>query len=183
MTKPEQTRLTVLFVLLAGAGALAYFSSHHGSSTLPVISIEGSYEPIAVENPSLRMDLLEGLRHVEYTGSHRNIFSETPPPRVPTPEELKKIAQQQRDIAPPTNVPPPPPPVAVDLKFYGYVDDPRTGARRAFFTNGEDIFIAGVGDMLENRLRVTRIGNDTVELMEVSSSRRTTVAIEQDAHP
>jgi hypothetical protein len=73
--------------------------------------------------------------------------------------------------------------VQVDVKFYGYIDDPRTGARRAFFTNGEDIFIAGIGDMLENRLRVTKIGNDTVELMEVSSSRRTTIPIEQDAHP
>jgi hypothetical protein len=74
-------------------------------------------------------------------------------------------------------------PVQVNLKFYGFVDDAHTGARRAFFTNGEDIFIAGIGDTLENRLRVTRIGNDTVELMEISSSRRTTLPIEQDAHP
>jgi hypothetical protein len=71
--------------------------------------------------------------------------------------------------------------VQVNLKFYGYVDDPRTGNRRAFFTNGDDIFIAGIGDTLENRLRVVRIGNDSVELEEISSQRHTTLAIEPDA--
>jgi len=180
MTKPERTRLTFLFVLLAAAGALAYFSSQGGSSTASTISVDGNYTPIAVENPEIKIYLLEGLRHVEYTGSHRNIFSETPPPHVETEKERQERIKNAPPVMPtiPTVLP-----ITVDLKFYGYVDDPRTGARRAFFTNGEDIFIAGVGDMLENRLRVTRIGNDTVELMEVSSSRRTTVPIEQDARP
>jgi len=182
MTNRERSLVGVL-VVLAAASALIYFFNNRGSSNASsAISVEGDYKPIAVENPSLRMDLLEGLRHVEYTGSHRNIFSETPPPHVETAAERK----HREETAPPPFVPgppPPPPPVQVNLKFYGYMDDARTGARRAFFTNGEDIFIAGIGDTLENRLRVTRIGNDTVELMEISSSRRTTVPIEQDAHP
>jgi hypothetical protein len=180
MTNRERSLVWLLVVLAAASGLIYYFNNRGSSSASTVISVEGDYKPIAIENPSLRKDLLEGLRHVEYTGSHRNIFSETPPPHVPTPKELAEIRAHE----PPPIVPQPVVlPVQVNLKFYGYMDDPRTGARRAFFTNGEDIFIAGVGDMLENRLRVTHIGNDTVELMEVSSSRRTTVPIEQDAHP
>jgi|SRR5579864_1128042 len=181
MTKRESSLVGILVVLAVVSGLIYYFNNRDTSSASTPISVEGDYKPIAIENPSLRMDLLEGLQHVQYTGSHRNIFSETPPPHVETPRERDERLKN----APPTgpSIPPPPPPVSVNLKFYGYIDDPRTGARRAFFTNGEDIFIAGVGDTLENRLRVTRIGNDTVELMEVSSSRRTTVPIEQDAHP
>jgi hypothetical protein len=180
MTKRESSLVGVLVVLTIVSGLIYYFNNRGTSSASTIISVEGDYKPIAIENPSLRMDLLEGLQHVEYKGSHRNIFSGTPPPHVPTPQE---IAYNKAHEAPPIAVQPVIQPVQVNLKFYGYIDDPRTGARRAFFTNGEDIFIAGVGDTLENRLRVTRIGNDTVELMEVSSSRRTTIPIEQDAHP
>ena len=180
MTKRERSLVGVLVVLSAISGLIYYFNTRNSSSASTIVSVDGSYTPIAVENPSLRMDLLESLQRVEYKGSHRNIFSETSPPHVPTAKEL---IEAQKNAPPVVTLPPPPPPIIVNLKFYGYVDDPRTGARRAFFTNGEDIFIAGIGDMLENRLRVTRIGNDTVELMEVSSSRRTTIPIEQDAHP
>jgi hypothetical protein len=181
MTKRERSLVGLFVVLAIISGLIYYLNNRETSSASSVISIDGDYRPIAVENPSLRMDLLEGLKHVEYTGSHRNIFSETPPPHIPTPKELDDARKNAPPVMPPQQAPPPP--VQVNVKFYGYVDDARTGARRAFFTNGEDIFIAGIGDMLENRLRVTRIGNDTVELMEVSSSRRTTIPIEQDAHP
>jgi hypothetical protein len=181
MTKRERSLVGVLVVLAAISGIIYYFNNRTTSSASSTVIVDGNYTPISVENPSLRLDLLEGLQHVEYKGSHRNIFSETPPPHVPTPEEIKKAAANAPPVMP--AAPAQPPPIIVNLKFYGYVDDARTGARRAFFTNGEDIFIAGIGDMLENRLRVTKIGNDTVELMEVSSSRRTTIPIEQDAHP
>jgi hypothetical protein len=181
MTKRERSLVGLLVVLAAVSGLIYYFNTRDTSSASAPVSVDGNYVPMTVENPSLQIDKLEALRHVEYTGSHRNIFSETPPPHVPT---AKEIAAAKQNAPPPmVQTPPPPPPVQVDVKFYGYIDDPRTGARRAFFTNGEDIFIAGIGDMLENRLRVTKIGNDTVELMEVSSSRRTTIPIEQDAHP
>jgi hypothetical protein len=181
MTKRERSLVGIFVVLAIISGLIWYFNTRDTSSAASVVSVDGNYVPMTVENPSLQIDKLEALRHVEYTGSHRNIFSETPPPHIPTPEEVKRAQANAPPVMPAP--PPPPPPVQVDVKFYGYIDDPRTGARRAFFTNGEDIFIAGIGDMLENRLRVTKIGNDTVELMEVSSSRRTTIPIEQDAHP
>jgi hypothetical protein len=181
MTKRERSLVGLLVVLAVVSGLIYYFNTRDTSSAASVVSVDGNYVPMTVENPSLQVDKLEALRHVEYTGSHRNIFSETPPPHVETAAEKK----HREETAPPPFVPgpAPPPPVQVDVKFYGYIDDARTGARRAFFTDGENIYIAGIGDMLENRLRVTKIGNDTVELMEVSSSRRTTIPIEQDAHP
>jgi hypothetical protein len=181
MTKRERSLVGILVVLSAVSGLIYYFNTRETSSAASSVSVDGNYTPMSVENPHILSERLESLQHVEYKGSHRNIFSETPPPHVPTSEEIKKAAASAPPVMPAP--PPAPPPIIVNVKFYGYVDDPRTGARRAFFTNGEDIFIAGIGDMLENRLRVTRIGNDTVELMEVSSSRRTTIPIEQDAHP
>jgi hypothetical protein len=179
MTKPERTRLTFLLAILFVLAVLAYFRTRGSSGSPSLTTALGSYTPIEVENPSLRLDLLAGLHKIEYTGRHRNIFSEIAPPPVLTPAEIK--ARDAAINAPPVSTGlPPVPPVQVDLKFYGYVDDPKTGNRRAFFTNGDDIFIAGVGDLLENRLRVVHIGNDSVELEEVSSQRHTTLAIEPD---
>ncbi len=181
MTKRERSLVGILVVLSVISGLIYYFNTRETSSAASTVSVDGNYTPIAVENPHIITERLEGLQHVEYKGSHRNIFSETPPPRVPTPAEI--ALAKAHEPPPIVSGPPPIPALIVNEKFYGYVDDSRTGTRRAFFTNGEDIFICGIGDMLENRLRVTRIGNDTVELMEVSSSRRTTIPIEQDAHP
>jgi len=180
MTNRERSLVWVLVVLAAASGLIYYFNNRGTSSASSVVSVDGDYKPIAIENPRIIVDQLETLHHVQYTGSHRNIFSETPPPHIPTAKEMEEARKNAPPVLPSVPVVPP---VSVNLKFYGYIDDPHTGARRAFFTNGEDIFIAGIGDTLENRLRVMRIGNDTVELMEVSSSRRTTIPMEQDARP
>jgi len=181
MTKPERTRLTVLLVILAVSGTYAYFELRGGSGAPAASASIGSYKAIDVENPSLRLDLLEGAHKVEYQGTHRNIFSEIAPPPEPTPAEVKAQQEAQR-IAAANRPPAPPPPVQVNLKFYGYTDDPKTGNRRAFFTNGDDIFIVGIGDTLENRLRVVRIGNDSVDLEEMSTLRHAIVPIEPDAN-
>ncbi len=178
MTKSERTRLGILLAVLAAVGAYSYFSSRDSTAGSAVVNFDGVYSPIDVENPSLRFDLLENAHKAEYTGTHRNIFSATLPPQPPTPAQLK--AMQAANNPPVPSGPPPIPPVVVDLKFYGYVDDPHKNIRRAFFTNGDEIYIAGVGDTLENRLRVVRIGNDSVELEEISTLRRTTVNIVPD---
>ncbi len=153
MTKRERSLVGVLVVLAAISGLIYYFNTRDTSSASAAVSVDGNYTPISVENPHITTERLEGLQHVEYKGSHRNIFSETPPPHVPTPEEIRI---REANAPPVVQTPAPPPPIIVNAKFYGYIDDPHTGARRAFFTNGEDIFIVGVGDMLENRLRVTK---------------------------
>jgi len=177
MTKPERTRLIFLLVVLVVVAAFAYLFNRDTTQSAPVFQFEGAYSPIAVENPSLRFDLLSNIHGAEYKGTHRNIFSFTLPPPVLTAQQIRDA---QIKTAPPLPAGPPPiPDVVVDLKFYGYVDEPRKNLRRAFFVNptGDEIYIAGVGDTLENRLRVMRIGNDSVELEEISSSRRTTVNI------
>ena len=178
MTKPEQTRLIFLLALLAAVAGFAFLLNRDTTAGPPVFNFDAAYSPIAVENPSLRFDLLETVHKAEYKGTHRNIFSATLPPQPPSAADL---AREKANSNPPQiqNVPAPIPDVVVDLKFFGYIDEPRKNLRRAFFVNptGDEIYIAGVGDTLEQRLRVMRIGNDSVELEEISTSRRATVNI------
>jgi len=135
------------------------------------------YQIPSVENPALRLDELERARKLEYSGTHRNIFSPTPPPppvHVPTAEEIK---HQQQVAGPQT--PPPPPPVVVPATFFGYVTDARTGHKEAFFSDADDVYIAAEGETLLGRFRILKIGNDSVEVEELASGRRTTLTMQE----
>ena len=148
-----------------------------GAPTLG-ITLGGDEKFVAmdVKDPALRLDRLERIRKLAYPGMKRNIFSgELPlPPRPPDPP---------RDPNPP--VAPPIIPAHVDLpfKFYGLTVDPRTGKRRAFFTNGEDVFIVAEGDTLMSRFRLLRIGNSTADFEEIGTGLKATLPLEQPAQP
>src|SRR5271167_3525999 len=69
-----------LLILLAVA-AYYFFSSRGDGTGLPgVLAADTKFEPLQIQEPELRMDLLEKVRKLEYSGSHRNIFLPTPPP-------------------------------------------------------------------------------------------------------
>jgi hypothetical protein len=176
MTKTERTRLAIMLPILAVLLILAYTQSKSGVPAGPAFDETGNYTPLAVENPSLRFDLLDRLHKVEYTGRHRNIFDDKlPPPIIPA-------AVAGRGPSGPIVPPQPqgPPPLVFPMKCFGFVEGPAAGMRRAFFTDGEDVYIAGIGDTIANRFRLVRIGNDSVDVEELGSNRRATVAMEQE---
>lgn len=138
-----------------------------------VLASDAKFTPLSVQEPQLRLDLLEKLHKLEYSGSHRNIFSEVAPPPVLTPEEVK---EKQRVY--PT-VPPPPPlaPVEVPAQFFGYAAMQNTGKRVAFFLNGEDVLVVEEGSVFLARFRLGKIGNDTADVEEISTGRHVSVPI------
>ena len=170
---PPRIQIGLLAVLAVIFGFMVYLNFRSpGVSAVPA-SADLRDDPIAIENPALRLDLLDHLKTLEYQGSHRNIFSAAAP-----------VARAPHVIAKPAAPPPPagPPPVAplvVSATFFGYVTDARTGVRRAFFSQGDDVFVVGVGDILLGRFRVLQIGNSTAELEETASGRRATVNLQE----
>lgn len=173
MTSKTQKETILLALLLVGIAAVYffYFRQDSPAANFVAASTDVKFQPIGVENPALKLDELRKLHQQEYTGRHRNIFSEALPPPV-NPVDARKPQ-------PGPQLPPPPPPLTLDVKFYGYVDDPSTGQRRAFFTNGDDVYIVGIDQLLENRYRLLRVGNDSADVEEVGTGRRTTLAMVQ----
>ena len=51
--------------------------------------------------------------------------------------------------------------------------------RRAFFMEGENVYIVAVGEVLLGRYRLVQIGNSSVELEEISTGRRATLTMEE----
>jgi len=53
----------------------------------------------------------------------------------------------------------------------------------AFFTDGEDVYVVGEGELLLNRFRVIRIGNSNLEYEEVSNGLRGIANLEEQGGP
>jgi len=122
----------------------------------------------ATIDPTLRLDLLARLQNVPAEGGARSLFEfgKEPPPAPVAVKEPEPIKPKYAFVGPPSppkpvevKAPPPPQAPPVPLKYYGFVNPQRTpGPKRAFFLDGEDIIVAGEGDLVKKRYKIVRIG-------------------------
>lgn len=170
MSKRNEIYVLVGLLLVA---AVAYFLSRSDTPGVKgVQAADTKFHPLSVDEPQLRLDLLEKIKKLEYSGSHRNIFTFGPPP--PPPKTAAQIAQERfRKQGP--EPPPPPPPVSVPAQLFGYASMPDSGKRVAFFLDGDDVLVVEEGSVFLNRFRLDKIGNDSADVEEISSGRHATV--------
>jgi hypothetical protein len=65
------------------------------------------------------------------------------------------------------------------VRFYGFAENRGSNARRVFLTDGEEIFVVVEGDVFLRRYRLARIGNQNVEVQDLSSEHRWVIPLEQ----
>jgi len=165
----------VLIVLLVVAVLVFIRSRNESAGSSDVLAADSKFTPLDVQEPNLRLDLLQKIHETKYTGSHRDIFNEAPlPPPGPAPGSSGGPGQP-----PGPRVPPPPPPVQVPAQFFGYADRPSGAGRVAFFLNGEDVILVAEGDTFLGNFRLVHIGNDSADVEEISSGRHAKVVLER----
>jgi hypothetical protein len=64
------------------------------------------------------------------------------------------------------------------LKFYGFAT-PTGGTKRIFLAQGEDVFIAKEGDIVNRRYKVVRISPNAVDILDVLSNNRQSIPLTQ----
>jgi hypothetical protein len=167
--------------LLVGLGivlAIALFDAYRGDAPAGsgVLAYDSRFQPLDVQEPRLHTELLDRIRKLEYTGTHRNIFVAAPPP--PPPSALQPGQKPvERFVGP--QPPPPPPPLQVPAEFFGYATRPASGRRVAFFTSGDDVLVVPEGDTFLGRFRLVHIGNDSADVEEIATGRHATVQLVQ----
>jgi hypothetical protein len=148
---------------------------------------EDRMDPATID-PTLRLELIRRLSGVQIEGGNRTIFDfgAAPPPKQPDPPKIfpkPTAAVAAAAPPPPVSVTPAAPvkPAAppIRLKFYGFVGGARAKAKRAFFLDGEDIFVAGEGDVIQKRYRVVRIGLNSVVVEDQEFESEQTLSLEQ----
>jgi hypothetical protein len=170
----RRNQMIVLGLLFTVLGVTAYFRFRPSDDPMKTPSVTGLFAPINVDNPALRLDILQRFLNLQYKGTHRNIFVAAAPPPPPLPAPVTPVS-----VAAP--VPTGPPPLTVEAKYFGFVSDSKGSHRRAFFatSNNDEVFVAGEGDTVLGRFRVVRITSTTADLEEVSSGRRATLILEE----
>jgi hypothetical protein len=173
MSRRAELYIFAALILLVAYSGYYYFSSRTQLAGLPgVFAANTKFQPLDVQEPRLHLDLLERVRKMEYSGSHRNIFSATPPPI-----EKPKTETSSSFMGP--HPAPPPPPVQVPAEFFGYAWRGHSQNRVAFFTSGDDVLVVHEGDTFLDRFRLDHIGNDSADVEEISSGRHATVPLVQ----
>lgn len=120
-------------------------------------------------DPTLRLDLLAAAEKTQYEGNGRNIFvSQAEDVKIPKPiarVNTDNQQQQAKQWTPPAipNAPP------IPLKFYGFASSPGE-PKKIFLKNGDDVFVAGEGEIVDRRYKVIRITNTSVEIQDVVNS-------------
>ncbi len=174
----QRTKIALLTFLVVIAAGVFYFDTKGTSpSGRQSVFASRSYAPLPVENPELQRWKLEASHRTEYKSSGRDLFSETlPPPPAPKP-------QPKPDPGPPVPVEPPPPTLPANMKFFGSGTVPNGTAKRAFLSDGEEVFIVGEGDTLLGRFRILRITPASLEFEELGSGRRNSAPLDEQAAP
>ena len=172
----RRTQIWILVVLL-GVLAAVYLANRSQMPGLQgVLASDSKFQPLNVDEPQLRLDLLAKLQKLQYPpGPHRNIFSAVALPVVPTAAEIAKANHHYPGV----DRPPPPPPVEVPAQFFGYASMPSSPRRLAFFLNGDDVLVVQEGSVFLTRFRLDKIGNDSADVEEISSGRHATVQMVQ----
>ena len=134
-------------------------------------------------DPKLRLDLLAKVQAVELGQAARNLFQfgaaaapalpKEPHPIIPkTPDDIRR--EQEAAAGPP-----PPPPIP--LKYYGYTAQRVDGHKRAFFLDGDDIFVAAEGDVVKRRYKVVRIGVNSAVVEDTQLNNTQTLPLAEES--
>jgi hypothetical protein len=175
----QKTKIALLAVLMLAAAGVFYFDSRGVSFPGKTSSFNAkTYSPLPVENPELQRWKLDESRRTEYKSSGRDLFSQTMPAApVIRSEPVRPPSGPQ---LPPE---PPPPTLPANMKFFGYGTVPNGTSKRAFLSDGEEVYIVGEGDTLLGRFRILRIGKASLEFEELGSGRRNTASLDGQAAP
>ena len=191
----NRTTLMVAGVLLAvavgvGAWSLGWFGGGSSSAAVPVAAAGSPTEAVVPQHavkghgggaktvggrsldPTLRFDLLKASEDTKYEGTGRDVFRAfvEPPPRLIAP-----VVKNQPPVQTGPPLPPPPPPI--NLKFYGFAISKPGESKRIFLIDGEDVFIAKEGDIVDRRYKVVRISPNAVEILDVLSNNRQSIPL------
>jgi len=177
MAQTKQKKEIVALVVLLAIAAVVWYGfvgkSRIGAAGLFQSGTAGQYAPLDVQDYSGPIQQLEKTRSTDYKASGRNIFVAHALPVDP----VKGGTVPQQPIAPPFRpqgpMPPaPPPPPQLGMKFFGYGATPVNSPRLAFLQDGDEIRIVREGDIIKNHIRITHIGNDSIEYEDTSTGMK-----------
>lgn len=127
-------------------------------------------------DPTLDISLLKQSEEIKYAGNGRNIFVAGSVATIEKPKANGATDHLQEAGFRPLPQQQPPPPIT--LKFFGFANKPGE-PKKVFLSQGEDVFIAAEGEIVNRRYRVLRISPNAVEMEDVLYNNRQSIPLTQ----
>jgi hypothetical protein len=128
-------------------------------------------------DPRLKLEQLQLAENTEYAGTGRNIFQDQAEPVIPQPiaPAIKPKPQTVEQQGPPPTPPPPP----INLRYFGFANNSGSLVRKAFLSNGDDVFVAAEGDIVNRRYKILHINPTSIEIQDVLSNNTQSIPLSQ----
>jgi hypothetical protein len=134
-----------------------------GIAATKMASTSASLDPTLDESAMLRTESLI------YSGTGRNIFSAIYVPPVVIPKNVPNARPGPIQPVVPAGPPPPPPPPPINLKYFGTAIR-ANGLQQAFLLNGEDVYLASVGDIVARKYKIVSIGANSIQVEDLQNN-------------
>ena len=165
----SRKKIVALIVAWLVAGSLLYVGLSPNAPPRPVLKTTRSEVRIDqdLSDPTLRVDLLATLQTVKMLGGGRDLFqfvtteakkAGSPENKVtprPTPQQSKAPDVQQPALFP--------------FRFYGYASMVKQWPKRAFFLEGDAIYIAAEGELIKSRYKVIYVGVNSAVIEDTAN--------------
>jgi hypothetical protein len=120
-------------------------------------------------DPTLHLKLLAVSEAIKYEGSGRNIFVSQAEVFIPTPGASGATDKPDKRADGGYHLPGPPAATPIPLKYFGLSNRPGE-PKKVFLVKGDDVFIAGEGEIVDRRYKVVRITPTSVDIQDVVGS-------------
>ena len=130
----------------------------------------GIAAPTRSLDPTLRYDWLKASEDTKYKGAGRNIFRaevEIPKPIAPVQTQPSQSSRRGRPRRRPS------------ISNFSVLPTSRARPKKIFLSQGEDVFIAGEGDIIDRRYRILHITPVSVEVEDVLNNNRQSIPLTQ----
>ncbi len=142
-------------------------------------------------DPTLRLDLLQRLKGVKFTGGTRSLFESGPAaalPGQPGAQVVKVIPGPLPQQSLPQGTSPAgtinPQFAPIPLKFYGFAAPANSiGPKRGFFLDEDNVVVANEGEMVKGHYRIVSLQPKTAEVEDTTTKNRQTLQIIPESQP
>jgi hypothetical protein len=139
----------------------------------PLVNVKATGLSGGSLDPRLRLELLASSENIKYEGNGINIFR-AGPDNVEVPQaKVSPLLRQQQQAKLNANTPPPPPPI--NLKYFG-ISHSQGEKPKAFLSQGDDIWIAREGDVVDRHYKIVRISPTAVEVEDLLNNNRQSIS-------